>query len=145
MTRPISKIITILLSAALAAACDAGFLDVRRNVMNGDGILIINGTVSDSSDESPVEGIRIIFEVFPTKGSGRPLLTQTEYTSSKGVYMIRAEGFSDDVSCTLTAVDEKGIYSDCANRINVTWSGTAYDKSSNTIAVNGCNFHHERR
>lgn len=144
MRKFFTKITTLLLISAAFVACDAGLLD-NSDVLNGDGILIINGTVSDKTDSSPLEDIKIIFKAYPANSSSRSVLTKTEYTSSKGIFVIKAEGFAADVHCVITAEDESGKYEGCSNEINVTWSGNAYNKETNTFAVNGCNFHMKKK
>lgn len=141
MRKIILNITTLLLISAAFVGCNVGILDDKSKVLDGDGVLIINGTVSDKADGSPLEDIKIVFNAYPSKGDKRSALTLTEYTSSKGVFIIRAEGFSDNVHCVISAEDDKGIYSSSYTDINVTWCGTAYDINNNSFVVNDCNFH----
>lgn len=140
MTKFLTKIIATLLVSAAFVACNPGFLS-EQDILNGDGVLVINGIVSDQTEGTPVEDIKIVFNAYQSEKSDRVLLTRTEYTSSKGVYLIRVEGLSENIFCRISAEDEKGIYSSCSTSVNVTWNGNAYDKGTNTFAVNGCNFH----
>lgn len=144
MRKFFTKITTLLLISAAFVACDAGLLD-NSDILNGDGILIINGTVSDQANGSPLEDIKIVFKAYTSEKSSRSVLTKTEYTSSKGIFVIHVEGFSDNVHCVISAEDESGKYAGSSNDINVTWSGNAYDKASNTFVVNDCNFHLKRK
>lgn len=141
MRKIILKILTLLLISAAFVGCSAGILDDKAQVLNGDGVLIINGTVSDKADSSPLEDIKIVFNAYPSKENKQSVLTLTEYTSSKGIFIIRVEGFSDKVHCVISAEDEKGRYSPSSTDINVTWSGTAYNAENNSFVINDCNFH----
>ena len=53
MTKFLTKIITTLLVSAAFVACNPGFLS-EQDILNGDGVLVINGIVSDQTEGTPV-------------------------------------------------------------------------------------------
>ena len=73
MTKFLTKIITTLLVSAAFVACNPGFLS-EQDILNGDGVLVINGIVSDQTEGTPVEDIKIVFNAYQSEN-------QTEFFS----------------------------------------------------------------
>lgn len=145
MTRHIKQIFLLLTASASFLSCSATLMEGDVSDMKDGSRIVITGTVSDASDNYPIEDIKVVFKAYlPETSPSNPVTTLTEYTGSNGIYTIHAEGLGAISACTLTAEDETGTYATSSTRINVTWSGTAYDKESNTFVVNGCNFHLEK-
>lgn len=138
MTKRLLNILILLCAAAISLSCSAGLLSEDAAALDGDGTIMISGAVS--SDDKPLEGIKMVFEAY---GNGpKPIMTMNAYTGSDGIYSIHATGFSGPVTCTVSATDESKTYEDSKSaEINVSWQGSAYDKERNTFVVNDCNFH----
>lgn len=137
MTRNFVNTLTLLCAAAISSSCSAGLLPEDAAALDGDGTIMISGAVS--SDNEPLEGIKMVFEAYGS--SAVPIMITNAYTGSKGTYTIHAQGFSAPVTCTVSASDESGTYESQSTEINVSWNGSAYDKERNTFVVNDCNFH----
>lgn len=137
MTKRLFNIFILLCAAAISLSC-SGLLNEDPAALDGDGTIMICGTVS--SDDKPLEGIKMVFKAYENGSS--PIMTMNAYTGSDGIYSIHATGFSGPVTCTVSATDESKTYEDSkAAEINVSWQGSAYDKERNTFVVNDCNFH----
>lgn len=137
MTKRLLNIFILLCAAAISLSCSSGLLPEDAAVLDGDGTIMISGAVS--SDDTPLEGIKMVFEAYGS--SAMPIMTTNAYTGSKGTYTIHAQGFSGPVTCIVNACDESGTYESQSTEINVSWKGSAYDKDRNTFVVNDCNFH----
>lgn len=145
MTRHFRHILSLAAVSAAFFSCTSMDM-VHSDAAIEEGRIIITGTVSDLTDSTPIEDIRIVFEAHLHDSTlPEPVDRQTEYTGSDGIYTIHASGFYDALTCTVTAEDENGIYKEASKEINVTWNGTAYDRETGTFVVNDCNFHLEKR
>lgn len=146
MKKNIFNIIMMLLTLSAAFSCDALVMDQQTDKLKGDGKLMISGTVSDSQTASPLEGIRISFSAFEKSAeNGLPLMEMNVYTDNHGTYTIEAEGFSEDLTCLVTATDTEGAYKGAVQEVTVTWGGVSFDMSNDTFIVNDCDFKLEKK
>lgn len=132
----------MLLALPAAFSCEfVAMMDNSDNSVNGDGRLMITGTVSDMETRQPIEGIKVTFGAVATKADdNRTGFELTVYTDNKGTYAIEAEGFSKDIKCVLKAEDPDGVYDSSTQEVDVKWSGVAFDEHKNTFIVNDCDF-----
>ena len=120
------------------------FLDGDNPAMDGDMRIVINGVVSDFVTNAPISDIKVTFSAYAENSlSVLPIASTTVMTNSQGIYTIEMFGFSDPVTCTVTAestdhtADE---YETMTNKIVVNWSGTSFNADTRTFYVNDCNF-----
>ena len=144
MNKYIKYILSLMLAAASAVSCNVVFLS-DDIAMNEDNLtVVVNGIVSDVTSNSTLTGIKITFEAFKGETeAGSPLESKTVYTDSNGIYSLQAEGFTDAITCILTAesTDQNETqYVTLTNKIVVTWTGSSYDEEEGTFYVNNCNF-----
>lgn len=111
--------------------------------ISDDQTVIISGTVSDISTNSPLEGVKIVFHAFDSDDLQlAPVAAQNAYTDSKGVFSIVSGGHTSSVMCVIeTSHDE---YSSVRKEILINWKGTSYDMDRKTFFVNDCDFHLEK-
>lgn len=144
MKRNIIRIFIALLTTAVSLSCSMAFVDNDSSSLEGDCMLIVTGSVSDVETSTPLKGIKISFNAYPQDGSSsKPLLTQTVYSDSNGIYAIEAEGFEEPVTCRITAKspDMKELpYKTAVQEVNINWSDTGYDAENNRYFINDCNF-----
>lgn len=144
MIRKLSRILILVLSAASQISCSLALLNSDEAALDGNCTVIISGAVSDLESNSPVTGIRITFAAYPENMLyPLPLITKTAYSDSNGLYSVEAFGFSDVITCKVTAesVDHKALpYEKSVNEILIQWSGEGFDEETMTFFVNNCNF-----
>ena len=150
MIKPISRILAIIALAAATLSCSKALLGGNDNPLDGDLKLAVSGVASDVASNTPLSGIKITFTAYPASNphSVLPLVTKTVYTDSKGVYSVEVEGFSENVSCTLTAesTNQNQVkYEALTNKIHVTWSGSSFDQKKKIFVVNDCNFQMKKK
>ena len=149
MNKYIKYILSLMLAAASAASCDVVLLsdDIAKNEDNLT--VVVNGIVSDVASNSTLTGIKITFEAYSGETiSGSPLASKTVYTDSNGLYTVQAEGFSDAITCIVTAEStnqNEEQYETMTNKVVVTWAGSSYDMDKGTFFVNDCNFQMRKR
>lgn len=133
-----------MLSAASLVSCSLALLNSDEAALDGDSTVIVSGSVSDISSNEPITGIRITFAAYPENTLyPLPIITKTVYSDSKGLYTVDAYGFSDVITCKVTAesLDLENLpYEKSTNEILIPWSGAGYDQSTMTFFVNNCNF-----
>lgn len=95
--------------------------------------------VADIETGAVLQDIKITFEAYSPKG--RLLDTKTSYSSSDGIYSIKADGFTSMLKCRLTASDEKSTYSKSEIEVNVPWNGTSFNSKNGEFIINDCNFY----
>lgn len=144
MTRFFKKLLTLTLLAISATSCSLALLNDDSEKLDGNLKIVVTGVASDVASNKPLKGIKISFSAYTENSlSILPLASQTVYTNSEGIYTIHAEGFSDAITCTITAQStdqDEVIYEEQTNKIVVTWSGDSFDKETETFYVNNCNF-----
>lgn len=144
MKRNIVRIFIALLTTAVSLSCSMAFVDNDSSSLEGDCTLIVTGSVSDVETSTPLKGIKISFSAYPQDGSSsKPLLTQTVYSDSNGIYAIEAEGFEEPVTCRITAEspDLKELpYKTAVQEVNINRSDTGYDAENNRYFINDCDF-----
>lgn len=136
----------MLLSLAIAAsACSIGPLDDDPKDDFSPYTVIVSGTASDKETTLPCEGIRITFHAAESiiDGSGE-VRTTTVYTDNRGRFTLKAEGFTRDISCSVTANDMKGSYAYERQDLNIFWKGTSFDAETGIFYVNDCDFFLEK-
>lgn len=147
MNTKLLKILAVTIFATMSLSCSMALLSDEEAALNGEFTIAVNGVVSNVVTNAPLEGMKITFEAFDENSlSVMPLITLTDKTDSKGVYTIRAYGFSDSVTCIITAesTNDTGQYETMTNKVVVTWSGNSFDPENKTFFVNDCNFQMKR-
>ena len=144
MTRFFKKLLTLTLLAISATSCSLALLSDESEKLDGDLKIVVTGVASDVVSNTPLTGIKITFSAYKENSiSILPLASQTVYTNSDGIYTIQAEGFSEAITCTITAesIEQDEVqYEEITSRIVVTWSGDSFDEETGTFFVNDCNF-----
>ena len=144
MITKLLRILAVTIFASTSLSCSMALLNDEEAALNGEYTISVNGVVSDVATNATLDGIKVTFEAFNESSlSVMPLITLTDVTDSKGVYTIKAKGFSDPVTCTITAEGD-GQYETMTNKVVVTWSGNSFDPESKTFFVNDCNFQMKR-
>ena len=59
-------------------------------------------------------------------------------------FTITTEGFTKDISCTVTSNDMNGVYAYERQDMNIFWKGPSYDARTGTFYVNDCDFYLEK-
>ena len=144
MIKTFKKLLALTLLSATAMSCSLAFLNDDEAYLDGDMKLVVNGVVSDVATNTPIQDIKITFSAFAENSlSVLPLISKTVYTDINGEYSVETFGFSESITCRMTAEsieDMKQQYESMENVIVVTWSGNSFDESSHTFYVNDCNF-----
>lgn len=132
----------MLLTLSAAFSCDSFISMDEAGTPIHDGLnLMINGTVSDSDTSLPIEGVKVTFCAYPTNSiENKPLTELNVYTDNNGVYSIEASGFSEELTCIITASDPEGNYESAEQEVGIPWSGTAFDANNDYFIVNECDF-----
>ena len=130
---------------SIAAFCSCTSIDEPYlKDTDGTGTIIINGTVSDVTGNTPIEGMKLVFEAYdPEDLSGAPITAINAYTDSQGTFSITAEGFTSAVT-GIIATDHQD-YSNITKELLITWKGTSYDPATRTFFINNCDFHLEKK
>lgn len=147
MITKLLRILAVTIFAATTLSCSMALLNDEEAHLDGEFTITVNGIVSNVVTNAPLKGIKITFEAFDEGSlSVMPLITLSDMTDSKGVYTITAKGFSDPVTCMITAesTEETGQYETLTNKVVATWSGNSFDPESKTFFVNDCNFQMKR-
>ena len=129
----------------IAAFCSCSSMDSDPKIdTDGTGTIIISGTVSEAAGNTPIEGIKIIFQAFDSEeNNSEPIKSINAYTDSQGAFNITAEGFTSAVTGTI-ATDHQD-YSNVMKELMVTWKGTSYDPDTRTFYINNCDFRIEKK
>ena len=131
-----------LLSIAAFCSCTS-VGDPYLTDTDGTGTIIITGTVSEAAVNTPIEGIKLIFEAYkPASHSNEPITAINAYTDSQGTFSITAEGFTSAVTGIITT--DHPDYKNVSKQVMITWKGTSYDPETRTFFVNNCDFHIEK-
>ena len=146
MKRNLLHIIIMLLALPAAFSCEAVLALDKVEAPDSDNLsLVITGTVSDFSTDGALEGIKILFSAYPKEKGDKALSEMNVYTDNHGVYRIEAAGFSEAITCTLTACDTEDLYVEATQEVEVAWSGVAFDAMNEKFVVNDCNFKLEKK
>ncbi|MBR5835381.1 MAG: hypothetical protein IKY66_04365 [Bacteroidales bacterium] len=144
MIKTFKKLLALTLVSATSMSCSLAFLSEDETHLDGDMRLVVNGVVSDVATNTPISDIKITFSAFAENSlSVLPLIRKTAYTDSNGEYSVEAAGFSESITCIMTAEsteDRKQQYESMESVIVVTWNGNSFDERNNTFYVNDCNF-----
>lgn len=137
----------MLLSILVAAlSCSIG-PDAEPGPAEYEGTytVVVSGTASDKETTLPLEGIKITLHAAEPIIDGQgEVRTTTAYTDNRGRFMLTAEGFTREISCTITSDDLTGRYGYGRQDINISWSGPSYDKHTGVFYVNDCDFYLEK-
>lgn len=136
----------MLLSVSIAAlSCSKGPLDKDSDKFDGPYTVVVSGTASDKLTTLPCEGIKITLHAAEavTDGTGE-VRTMIVYTDNRGRFTIMTEGFTKDISCTVTSNDMNGVYAYERQDMNIFWKGPSYDARTGTFYVNDCDFYLEK-
>ena len=136
----------MLLSVSIAAlSCSKGPLDQRPAEFEGTYKVVVSGTASDKETTLPCEGIRITIHAAESASDGAgEVHTMTVYTDNRGRFTLTTEGFTREISCTVTSSDMKGVYAYERQDMNIFWQGPSYDAKTGTFYVNDCDFYLEK-
>ena len=149
MIKKIKHILALTISAALSISCSTALLNEEKNMLYGDFAIVVNGVVSDVANNAPTENIQVTFSAFAANSlSVMPLVSKTVMTESDGTYSFKVSGFSDPVTCKITAKskeDAEKRYETMTNEVVVVWEGNSYDPKQKTFFVNDCNFQMEKK
>ena len=143
MKKYLYKILSLVLLSASLLSCSLILLDINDRQTGSNFKVIVNGVVSDVTSNSVITGAKITFEAYADETAATPFLTKTVYSDSNGIYTVEAEGFSDPITCLVTAestTQNQAQYETLTNKVVVTWNGSSFDQESNTFFVNECNF-----
>ena len=111
---------------------------------SGTGTIIISGTVSEVIGNTPIEGMKLLFQAYnPETNSNAPITAINAYTDSHGAFSITAEGFTSAVTGILSTDHQD--YSTITKELLITWKGTSYDPATRTFFINNCDFHLEKK
>lgn len=134
---------TILMLLALPAAfsCSAFLMETENASIGEDMSLLITGTVSEIGSSVPLEGMKISFKAYPKGRTGETALHELNvYTDNHGSYILESEGYSEEITCHITASDTEQTYSSSVNEVEIAWSGVSFDKEKGRFVVNDCDF-----
>lgn len=144
MIKTLKKLLALVILSTTTVSCSLAFLNDEDAELDGNLKIVINGVVSDVVTNASLEDILVTFSAFAENSpSVMPLISKTAYTDSNGIYRIEVSGFSDAITCVLTAesTDRSEMhYQLQENKIVVTWSGNTYDSTNRIFYVNDCNF-----
>ena len=143
MIKTLKKLLALAIAAVASASCGLAFLNDDEPVLDGDFKIVVNGVASDAATNVPLTGIKVTFSAFAENSpSVLPVISKTVYTDSRGIYSVEAIGFSDPVTCTITAESTEGTadFESMTNKVVVAWHGNSFDSESGTFYVNECNF-----
>ena len=145
MIKTIVKILALIVLATATLSCSKAFLGGEDSNLDGDLTIIVSGVASDVATNAPLTGIKVTFAAYPADNSLSvlPLTNKTVYTDGNGVYTVEVKGFSENVTCTLTAestAQNETAYETMTNKILVNWNGNSFDQSKGRFVVNDCNF-----
>lgn len=148
MIEKFKNILALTILAAISISCSTALLNDEETVLDGEFAIVVNGVVSDVVSNAPIKDIQVTFSAFATNSlSVMPLISKTVSTKSDGTYSFKVFGFSDPVTCKITAMskeDAENRYETMTNKVVVTWEGNSYDPDSKTFFVNDCNFQMEK-
>ena len=148
MIKKFKNILALTILAAISISCSTALLNDEETVLDGEFAIVVNGVVSDVVSNAPIKDIQVTFSAFATNSlSVMPLISKTASTKSDGTYSFKVFGFSDPVTCKITAMskeDAENRYETMTNKVVVTWEGNSYDPDSKTFFVNDCNFQMEK-
>ena len=148
MIEKFKNILALTILAAISISCSTALLNDEETVLDGEFAIVVNGVVSDVVSNAPIKDIQVTFSAFATNSlSVMPLISKTMSTKSDGTYSFKVFGFSDPVTCKITAMskeDAENRYETMTNKVVVTWEGNSYDPDSKTFFVNDCNFQMEK-
>lgn len=131
----------MMLTATMMWSCAMG---LDSNGPERGCTVIVSGSVADIGSNEPLKGIRISFSAYSQEGSqSAPILTQTVYSDSKGIYGIETDGITDAVRCRISAESpdpDELPYQSATQEVNINWSGSGYDAKQNAFFINNCDF-----
>ena len=149
MIEKFKNILALTILAAISISCSTALLNDEETVLDGEFAIVVNGVVSDVVSNAPIKDIQVTFSAFATNSlSVMPLISKTVSTKSDGTYSFKVFGFSDPVTCKITAMskeDAENRYETMTNEVVVTWECNSYDPDSKTFFVNDCNFQMEKK
>jgi hypothetical protein len=145
MIKTFTRLLALIALATATLSCSKAFINGEDAVLDGDLTIVVSGVASDVATNTPLTGIKVTFAAYHSENSLSvlPLATKTVYTDSNGVYAVEVTGFSENVTCTLTAesTDQNETrYETMTNKIIVSWNGNSFDKIKGRFVVNNCNF-----
>lgn len=145
MIKTITRILALIALATATLSCSKAFLEEKDDNLDGDLTITVSGVASDVATNTPLTGIKVTFAAYPSDNSISilPLTTKTVYTDGNGVYAVEVTGFSENITCTLTAEStgqHETKYEAMTNKILVSWNGSSFDMSKGIFIVNDCNF-----
>lgn len=124
-----------------AAFCSCSTFTSEPEIL--ENTVIISGIVSDIKSGTPIEGVKINFQIYTGDiTQTTPVDIQNAYTDSKGVFSIMSDGHISSVTCIIVTEHEE--YSSVRKELLINWSGTSYDFERKTFFVNDCDFHLEK-
>lgn len=146
MRTRISRTFMMMLTATMVWSCD---MAIDSNSPENGCKVIVTGSVSDIDSNEPLKGIKVSFRAYSQDGSqSSPLLTQTVYSDSNGIYAIETDSITDAVKCRISAEspDPKKLpYFPAIQEVNINWKGNGYDDRQNSLFVNNCDFKLSKR
>ena len=129
-------------TAALSCSVDSGS-GIHADQYEHSLTMVISGTASDRDSGSPLTDIKICLYASEMVTGKKD--TTTVYTDERGYFIIKAEGFSRPVTCTIIAEDKTGEYEAGRQDLNISWNGTSFDEYTGYFYVNDCDFYLGKR
>lgn len=130
----------LLLTSIVALSCYKEPVKAEQQEVNYT--LVLSGTASDKETSDPLEGIKITIYAAGLSAitEGNTIIKST-HTDSRGFFTMSVNGFTEEISCTLTSEDLNGIYGYSNQNLKISWSGPSFDHHTNFFYVNDCNFY----
>lgn len=134
----------MLLSVSMAAlSCSQELPDNQYD--KSSYTIAVSGTASDKSEGTPLQNIEItLYAAESLAGEEINVRTTEVMTDSNGSYTLTLGGFTNPISCTITAGDPDNIYGGSPQELRISWSGTSFDEYTGYFYVNNCDFHMEK-
>lgn len=112
----------------------------------GSYTIVVSGTASDIADGTPLQNIEIhLYTAELLAGEEVKISTSQVHTDINGLFTLILTGFSEPISCKITASDPNSVYSTAQQELRIPWSGPSFDIYTGYFYVNDCDFYMEKK
>lgn len=140
MKRNLLNIIMLLSVSMAALSCSKELPNEPADKVSYT--IVVSGTASDKAEGTPLQDIEITLYAAETTAAGEVVIKTTEVcTNSEGRYTLTMSGFTEPISCTITAADPHNVYVTSQQELRISWSGTSFDEYTGYFYVNDCDFY----